>query len=106
MNIPPGPPIGPAPLLFFYTHLHDAIRSELDSLSGAVLQLENEKGDVQQIAHQLTRLRSRYRFLEQVYKYHSSVEDEVRPGSLFLPEQNHLISRKLSIAGASPTPPS
>jgi zinc finger-like protein len=82
MIIPPGPPVGPAPLLFFYTHLHDAIRSELDSLSGAVLQLEGEKGGVEQIANQLTRLRSRYRFLEQVYKYHSSVEDEV--GAVFL----------------------
>jgi len=78
MIVPPGPPVGPAPLLFFYTHLHDAIRSELDSLSGSVLQLEGEKGGVEQIANQLTRLRSRYRFLEQVYKYHSSVEDEVR----------------------------
>ena len=26
----------------------------------------------------LTTLKNRYRFLEQVYKYHSSVEDEVR----------------------------
>ena len=74
--IVPGQSTGPAPLLFFYTHLHDAIREELDSLSEAVLRLENI--EVQAIASQLTRLRERYRFLEQVYKYHSSVEDEVR----------------------------
>lgn len=74
MTVAPGA-VGPAPLLFFYTHLHDAIREELDSLAEAVLQLENN--EVEKIASQLTHLRARYRFLEQVYKYHSSVEDEV-----------------------------
>ena len=75
--------VGPAPLLFFYTHLHDAIRVELDTLSEAVLQLESNVNGPQQITGQLTRLRARYRFLEQVYKYHSNVEDEVRLLSVF-----------------------
>ena len=99
----PGASVGPAPLLFFYTHLHDAIRSELDSLSEAVLQLENEKGSLEQIANQLTRLRSRYRFLEQVYKYHSNVEDEVRTVSLLNLLHIRLSSQSLAIVGASPT---
>jgi hypothetical protein len=87
---PSPPPF--APLRFLYTHLHDAIRSELDALSAAVLELEAsrragtvgdegnsgahvEDGDLEA---RLLRLQDRYRFLEQVYKYHSSVEDEVR----------------------------
>jgi hypothetical protein len=66
----------PAPVLFLYNHLHDAIRAELDALSSTVLSLdacgEGEEVDA------LLRLKERYRFLEQVYKYHSAVEDEVR----------------------------
>ncbi|KIY98471.1 hypothetical protein MNEG_9490 [Monoraphidium neglectum] len=65
----------PAPVLFLYNHLHDAIRAELDALSSTVLSLdacgEGEEVDA------LLRLKERYRFLEQVYKYHSAVEDEV-----------------------------
>jgi zinc finger protein-like protein len=71
---------GKAPLLFFYTHLHDAIRAELDSLSESVLQLEKlavREHSPPEFNGHLTHLRERYRFLEQVYKYHSSVEDEV-----------------------------
>ena len=77
---PAGPEVatGSAPLLFFYTHLHDAIRAELDALSELVLKLESSVGAEKEIEAQLVYLRDRYRFLEQVYKYHSSVEDEVR----------------------------
>jgi hypothetical protein len=64
-----------APLRFFYTHLHDAIRGELLTLSGSVLLLESVGGEAKDAELQL--VRQRYRFLEQVYKYHSSVEDEV-----------------------------
>lgn len=64
------------PVLFLYNHLHDAIRAELDALSSTVLSLDScSEGEVEQV---LLRLKERYRFLEQVYKYHSAVEDEVR----------------------------
>lgn len=68
---------GSAPLSFFYTHLHDAIRAELETLSALFLKLESSPGGKKEIETQLAYLRGRYRFLEQVYKYHSSVEDEV-----------------------------
>jgi zinc finger-like protein len=68
-----------APLIFFYTRLHDAIRAELGTLSHCVARLEGPAAE-QGIEAQLAHLSSRYRFLEQVYKYHSSVEDEVREG--------------------------
>lgn len=63
------------PILFLYGHLHDSIRTELDNLSNWVLALEadNERDLQQRLQH----LKERYQFLEQVYKYHSSVEDEV-----------------------------
>jgi len=64
------------PVLFLYNHLHDAIRAELDALSSTVRTLDSSsEGEVEQV---LLRLKARYRFLEQVYKYHSAVEDEVR----------------------------
>ena len=66
-----------APLKFFYTRLHDAIRAELGMLSQCVAQLENSVAE-QAIEGQVAHLSGRYRFLEQVYKYHSNVEDEVR----------------------------
>lgn len=66
----------PPPVLFLYSHLHDAIRGELDALSSLVLSLDScGEGGVLGV---LLRLKERYRFLEQVYKYHSAVEDEVR----------------------------
>jgi hypothetical protein len=67
---------GVHPIHFLYGHLHNSIRTELDNLSNWVLALEadNEEGLQQELQH----LKERYHFLEQVYKYHSSVEDEVR----------------------------
>lgn len=62
------------PIDFFYSHLHDSIRGELQTLSDAVLGLEG----CDNLPERLWHLRERYRFLGQVYKYHSSVEDEVR----------------------------
>lgn len=63
------------PINFFYSHFHDSIRNELDLLSQSVLDLAlSAQEDLQE---RLASLKSRYRFLEQVYKYHSSVEDEV-----------------------------
>ena len=71
---PPPAPTYP-PINFFYSHFHDSIRNELDLLSQSVLELAiSAQEDLQE---RLASLKSRYRFLEQVYKYHSSVEDEV-----------------------------
>lgn len=68
---------GVHPIHFLYGHLHNSIRAELDNLSNWVLALEaDNEEDLQQ---RLQHLKERYHFLEQVYKYHSSVEDEVRP---------------------------
>ena len=90
------------PLLFFYTHLHDAIRSELDTLGEAVLRLEAHAGDPAELEPRLARLRGRYLFLEQVYKYHSSVEDEVRGA----PRRARLRAcRGPDAAAAAPPPP-
>lgn len=63
------------PINFFYTHFHDSIRFELDALSRAVLELEPAADE--DFGALLEALRDRYLFLEQLYKYHSSVEDEV-----------------------------
>jgi hypothetical protein len=67
---------GVHPIHFLYDHLHNAIRTELDNLSSWVLALEAD--NEQDLLQRLTHLKERYHFLEQVYKYHSSVEDEVR----------------------------
>ena len=67
------------PINYIYLHLHDSIRAELDTLASAVLQLQvagSQAGAVE-LREPLSALRDRYRFLEQIYKYHSSVEDEV-----------------------------
>jgi len=88
-----------APIDFFYKHLHDQIRCELDALATMVLSLEtdgqqqkaggghdhdtpHESADARErrVMRTLASLQRRYAFLEQVYKYHSSVEDEVRCG--------------------------
>jgi hypothetical protein len=63
------------PLNFFYTHFHNSMKSELEALANFItaLNVESKVG----LQAKLLELRGRYRFLEQVYKYHSSVEDEV-----------------------------
>ena len=70
-----------APLLLFYVQLHDAIRRELSSIIGVALSLERisleSGGDLSEIESSVLKLKERYKFLEQVYKYHSSIEDEV-----------------------------
>lgn len=63
------------PINFLYWHLHNSIRTELDNLSTWALSLEAD--NEQDLLHRLLHLKERYHFLEQVYKYHSSVEDEV-----------------------------
>lgn len=76
-NLPPSSDMHQccAPINFFYGHLHNSIRAELDKLSSWVLCLEPDKE--QDLLDRLLHLKERYYFLEQVYKYHSSVEDEV-----------------------------
>ena len=64
-----------APINFIYTHFHNVIRAELDALAAKVRSLEGPTES--DIELQLQELKDRYRFLEQVYKYHSAVEDEV-----------------------------
>lgn len=71
----PGTAAAPPPINFFYSHFHNAIKIELDSLSTSVLLLEQAIGN--ELVSLLQHLKERYHFLEQVYKYHSSVEDEV-----------------------------
>ena len=68
------------PINFFYSHFHDSIRNELEALSSSVLALASAAQE--DIHDSLSALKHRYRFLEQVYKYHSSVEDEVRRNHL------------------------
>lgn len=70
----PGSTASYPPINFFYSHFHDSIRNELDQLSQSVLGLAISAQE--DLHERLATLKSRYRFLEQVYKYHSSVEDE------------------------------
>lgn len=77
------------PIHFLYGHLHNSIRTELDNLSSWVLALEaDQEQDLQQ---RLQHLKERYHFLEQVYKYHSSVEDEVSTFFMFLSLDHGLV---------------
>ncbi len=78
----PSQPVSYPPLNFFYTHFHNSIRTELESLAGWVVNLEQAEHKGEVLPPKLVELRERYRFLEQVYKYHSSVEDEVRGQAL------------------------
>lgn len=64
-----------APLVVFYMQLHNAIRRELGGLH--VIAMSMEKCQTDSISGNLNVLKWRYTFLEQVYKYHSSIEDEV-----------------------------
>ena len=63
------------PINLIYSHYHNAIRGELARLSKNANELEQLA--VGKLADQLLSLRSQCRFLEKIYKYHSSVEDEV-----------------------------
>jgi hypothetical protein len=65
-----------APVNFVYLHVHNAIRSELVSLEAGVKELVSE-ADGAALSTKLAALKERYTFLERIYKYHSSVEDEV-----------------------------
>eukprot|EP00798_Chlamydomonas_sp_ICE-L_P000663 gene663-2098_t len=64
------------PLNFFYTHYHNAIRSQLEALTIEIRSLNIEHPE-QNLKDELTKLKQSYRFLEQIYQYHSHVEDEV-----------------------------
>lgn len=64
------------PINFFYSHFHNAIRFELDALERSVERLE-QGSSPEALSSLLMDLQTRYYFLNQVYKYHSSVEDEV-----------------------------
>jgi hypothetical protein len=66
-----------APVNFVYLHVHNAIRSELVSLEAGVKELVSETAS-DALLTKLAALKERYTFLERIYKYHSSVEDEVR----------------------------
>jgi hypothetical protein len=86
LGMPAGPASGPqgaggrfAPIRFIYSHFHNAIRAELDLLAARVKGLEAQQASAGgSVEAMLAGLRTGYKFLEQVYKYHSNVEDEVR----------------------------
>jgi zinc finger-like protein len=70
-----GMPWGYPPINLIYQHFHNSIRAELDALSELAKGLDGAAGaPLQEL---LQSLRVRYQFMEQVYRYHSSVEDEV-----------------------------
>lgn len=72
------------PIDFFYRHFHNSIRDELSVLAGWVSSLDVCAES--EINNKLLDLKARYKFLEQVYKYHSHVEDEVRAlGGVLMP---------------------
>ena len=66
------------PLTLFYKHLHDAIREEL----GVIMNLASDflsrgsSGSAEYLSA-VSILRKKNHFLEFVYKYHSTIEDEV-----------------------------
>eukprot|EP00192_Tetraselmis_astigmatica_P000948 CAMPEP_0117679692 /NCGR_PEP_ID=MMETSP0804-20121206/17947_1 /TAXON_ID=1074897 /ORGANISM="Tetraselmis astigmatica, Strain CCMP880" /LENGTH=1249 /DNA_ID=CAMNT_0005489125 /DNA_START=485 /DNA_END=4234 /DNA_ORIENTATION=- len=83
-TFPPGPQAGSElegrswrypPINIIYQHFHDSIRAELSSL--AELAKELEHASEVELIEVLQALKQRYKFMEQVYRYHSSVEDEV-----------------------------
>lgn len=79
------------PINFVYRHLHDSIRTELASVSELVLALEEDVNS-EDVLQQLKVLESRYQMLEQINRYHSSVEDEVRT-----PDTIRITPRTLSV---------
>ena len=74
---------GIQPLALFYVQLHDAIRDEL----GVIINLASDflsaddvggnVGDNTEYKSAVSILRTKYHYLEFVYKYHSTIEDEV-----------------------------
>lgn len=68
---------------FVYLHVHNAIRDELLVLEAGVKELLRQR-QPEQLQEGLAALRERYTFLERVYKYHSSVEDEVSSAILHI----------------------
>lgn len=64
-----------APVRFVYKYLHDAITCELEFLARGLEEVDDEKPDA---GGALKVLLERYQFLQQIYTYHSTVEDEVR----------------------------
>lgn len=73
------------PIRFLYTYLHEAIRRELSSLTALLSELcDGSRGDWPKVLR-------RYAFLKNVYKYHSSAEDEV--SWLVLSKEGHHSSR-------------
>ena len=67
-----------APINVLYKHFHDAIRAELVSLETALSRLDAATVSGT-LSTDLLALKDRYVFLQQIYGYHSNVEDEVRP---------------------------
>lgn len=64
------------PIDVLYKHFHDAIRAELVSLEAALSRLDAAAASGT-LTSELQSLKDRYIFLQQIYNYHSSVEDEV-----------------------------
>lgn len=64
------------PINLIYSHYHNAIRSELSRLTTNTNELESLPHG--RLVGHLQDLKTQFRFLEKIYKYHSSVEDEVR----------------------------
>ena len=82
------------PINLIYSHYHNAIRAELSRLSQNANELE--KVTTAKLAERLAALRTQCRFLEKIYKYHSSVEDEVSRGLLQPTENARLLLSTLS----------
>ena len=67
-----------APIDVLYKHFHDAIRAELVSLEAVLGRLDAARASGS-LTSELQALKDRYTFLQHIYSYHSSVEDEVPP---------------------------
>ncbi len=66
------------PLTLFYKHLHDAIREELGVIMNLASDfLSRDSSGSAEYLSAVSILRKKNHFLEFVYKYHSTIEDEV-----------------------------
>ncbi len=92
-----------APVNFVYLHVHNAIRDELLVLEAGVKDLLRQE-QPEQLQAEVSALRERYTFLERIYKYHSSVEDEASTGRTqpFQSVLSILGSRCLQLRGCTP----